>query len=78
MTTLTQIGKAKPDEQLIEICEKLLERAKSGELRSLVYGGSLANGSFTTGFDTADTLEAVGLMTIAIHNIAALNRDISD
>jgi hypothetical protein len=77
-TTPIQIGKAKPEQRVIDVCEKLLERAKSGELRSIVFGGTLTDGKFTTGFDTADAVEAVGLLTMAIHNLAAHSREISD
>lgn len=70
MAEIVKIGGAAPDENLVKICESLLDRAKSGELRSLVWAGTLEGGKFMRGMETDDTLEAAGLVYMALHGIA--------
>lgn len=74
ITTLQTID-AKPDQDVIDACLELLRRAKSGELRSLAYAGTLSGRRFYTGFETTDAIEAIGLLSMAHHNLCANRRE---
>lgn len=67
MAEVVKIGSALPDQDVVDACEVLLARAKSGELRSLVWAGGLTGGMFHNGFQTDDAVEAAGLMYLALH-----------
>ena len=66
---IAKIGQAAPCDALIKDCENLLDRAKSGELRSLVWAGSLSGGLFARGMSTHDAIEAAGLAYMMLHGI---------
>lgn len=65
-----------PVESVVAILEKALERAKSGELRSIALAGTLGNNDATTAYDYENGIFALlgaltylqGRITIALEN----------
>lgn len=53
-----------PVPEVIDICERLLEMAKSGELRSVVMAGMLTENRFHTVIETHDLIESMGLVSM--------------
>lgn len=51
-----------PVPEVIDICERLLVMAKSGELRSIVMSGALSENRFHTIIETHDLIETMGLI----------------
>lgn len=66
---------ARPDPDVIRLCESLLAQARSGELRSLVCAGALSGGRYLTAQETHDAIEAAGLLSMALHNTCAERRE---
>ncbi len=73
--TNLKLKEREPVQIVIDMCERLLEKAKRGELRTIVYAGTLASGEFLTGHHTEDAIMTLGLMSISTHAIAALTRE---
>lgn len=64
------IGKAKPHPQVVSALEILLERAKLGELRSLVWVAELQDESHDNGRQgTYTVMTLLGQLTRLIHKI---------
>lgn len=63
---------AEPVKSLVEMCEDILAKAKSGELRSLVAAGSLTSNKFYTAIETHDSIETVGLLGVLQHRMARI------
>lgn len=63
----------KPNEDLVELLEATLEKAKSGELQAGFFAGVLLDGCYS-GFSPNDRLfELIGSVTAAQYRLMALN-----
>lgn len=62
-----------PDPDVINVCERLLEKAKSGELRSIVAAGALTENRFHTVIETHDMIESIGLVTMMQWRLGAMS-----
>lgn len=67
--TLTPIGSAAPDPEVVDVLTRLLEEAKAGRLRSIVYAGDLAGGDYMSGMVVGDAVRGMGLMYLALHHL---------
>ena len=66
------IGKAAPVEEVVEMCERLLARAKAGELRDLMWIAHVASGGrdFSSTY-TDNVFERLGHAARILHRINA-------
>lgn len=62
-----------PDKHVVEVCEKLLDMAKSGKLRSLVAAGNLTDKEFYTVIETHDVVESMGLVGMMMFRVGAVS-----
>lgn len=60
MPNITSINTARTDQQTIETLEMLLEEAKSGRLKSLIYIDEYHDGKCGSGWAGTPTLRAIG------------------
>jgi hypothetical protein len=64
-----------PVPEVIDICERLLEMAKSGELRSIVMCGALTENRFHTVIETHDLIESMGLVSMMQWRVGNLSQN---
>lgn len=72
---IAKIGRAAPDPDVIAVIEDLLEWAQAGEIRSIVYAATNADGTYTTGFETINFIKTLNLCAAMQHNLAAHQRE---
>lgn len=69
MVEVVKIGKAAPDAEVVRVAEEILERARSGELRSIIWIAD-ANGGWVSGFvGQHDVLQTVGQLARLQHRL---------
>lgn len=63
ITSLTE-RKLQPDEAVVDVAERVLKMAQSGELRSISVVGALRGGSTFTDHETTDAITEVGRLEL--------------
>lgn len=65
----------KPVQGVVDLLEKMLEMAKSGEMRDIVLAATLSENRYHTAVETGDLVTSMGLMAAALHAAASTGRD---
>lgn len=64
-----------PVPAVVELLERMLEMAKSGELRDIVLAATMTENRYHTAVETGDLITSMGLLSAALHAAAATGRD---
>lgn len=64
-----------PVPKVIDLLERMLELAKTGELRDIIIAATMSEGRYHTAVETGDLLTSMGLLSAALHACAATGRD---
>lgn len=66
---------AQPDQDVVEVLEEALAKARSGELRSVAIVGTLTGHATYTDHSTRDLQEAIGITSYLHHTLCARMHD---
>lgn len=64
-----------PVPKVIDLLERMLERAKTGELRDIVLAATMSEDRYHTAVETDDLLTSMGLLYSALHACASTGRE---
>lgn len=64
-----------PVPKVIDLLERMLELAKTGELRDIILAATMSEDRYHTAVETGDLLTSMGLLSAALHACASTGRE---
>jgi hypothetical protein len=72
MVEIVKIGRAKPDQHIVDALEHLLVTAEAGDIRSLVFIGKHIDGSYQHYVSNEDKMDVLAQLARLQHRINAM------
>lgn len=60
---------------VVDLLERMLAMAKTGELRDIVLAATMTENRYHTAVETGDLITSMGLLSAALHAAASTGRD---